>query len=875
MLVGRSRLTEDRQAQLKALELAGVKVEYQRVDVAESEDVRELIAHIVRSFGTLNGIIHAAGVSRDSFILKKTAEQFREVLAAKVKGTVNLDEATRSLKLDFFTLFSSVAAFGNAGQADYAMANAFMDDYAGYRNECVSAGLGYGRTLSLNWPLWSEGGLTIDPASQDLIRKKSGKVAMPTAHGISAFYRAFSLDGSQVLVEEFERGWNPPRERTIAQDEPAETSREAAPDDGLKDRAVHYLRRLLAAVLKLPANRIQAHVPLEEYGLESIMINELNHRLQEDFGSLPQTLFFEYRTIGKIADYFLETVEGPLRALLGAAPTQSAAHPVRSVQPLAPVSLPLRPEGEAKPPSELLDIAIIGISGRYPRSRDVNAFWENLKAGVDCVTEVPEERWDWRQYYSEDPRQAGTHAGKWGGFIDDVDKFDALFFNISPREAELMDPQERLFLEHVWMAFEDAGCCRMVSQGGPESPASQVGVYVGVMYGEYQLFGAEASLRGQRMGFAGSLASIANRVSYVFDLHGPSMTVDSMCSSSLTSLHLACQDLKSGRINLGIAGGVNVTVHPNKYLMLSGLRFLSARGRCESFGEGGDGYVPGEGVGVVLLKRLADAERDGDQIYGVIKGSALNHGGRTNGYTVPNPAAQQMVIHQALRESRIDPRTITYVEAHGTGTKLGDPIEIAGLTKAFVGNAQTDSGGRSPNQPVCWIGSAKSNIGHAESAAGVAGVTKVLLQMKHRQIAPSLHSRILNASIDFSATPFSVSQQLQAWKRPVIDGVEYPRRAGISSFGATGSNAHVLIEEYEDSRSKTGLGATTGREFMIVLSAKNGDRLKEAVLRLYAHITAAQAPEAIGLADLAMTLQVGREAMEERLGFIVASTLQR
>src|SRR5262249_38432447 len=391
------------------------------------------------------------------------------------------------------------------------------------------------------------------------------------------------------------------------------------------------------------------------------------------------------------------------------------------------------------------DIAIIGLSGRYPEAVNLEAYWNNLREGKDCIVEVPKDRWDWREYFSEDRTKDGRHYSKWGGFIAGVDEFDPLFFNISPKEAKYIDPQERLFLQHAWMAIEDAGYTRASLQAPYERDlAGQVGVYVGVMYTEYQLFGVEASLRGARLGIAGSAASIANRVSYALNLHGPSITLDTMCSSSFTAIHLSCQDLKLGRTSLAISGGVNVSIHPNKYLALSAGQFISSDGHCQSFGEGGDGYIPGEGVGVVVLKRLSDAQRDGDHIYGIIRGSALNHGGKTNGYTVPNPQAQAAAISRALAESRTDARHISYIEAHGTRPKLGDPIEIAALSKAFQQYTQETG--------FCLIGSVKSNIGHCESSAGIAGLTKVLLQMRHQQIAPSLHSRQLNPHIDFVKT---------------------------------------------------------------------------------------------------------------------------
>ena len=386
---------------------------------------------------------------------------------------------------------------------------------------------------------------------------------------------------------------------------------------------------------------------------------------------------------------------------------------------------------------------------------------------------------------------------------------------------------------------------------------------------EYQLYGAQAQALGQPYTLGGNPSSIANRVSYFCNFHGPSLAVDTMCSSSLTAIHLACQSLMHGGCELAIAGGVNVSVHPNKYLVLSQTQFASSRGRCESFGEGGDGYVPGEGVGAVLLKPLSKAIADGDHIYGVIRGSSINHGGKTNGYTVPNPNAQYELIMAALENAKVDPRTISYIEAHGTGTSLGDPIEIAGLTRAF-----NQLSGEKLIQ-TCAIGSVKSNIGHCESAAGIAGVTKVLLQMRHGELAPSLHSQRLNPNIDFGQTPFKVQQRLEAWNRPKvrIDGIEreYSRIAGISAFGAGGANAHVIIEEYvgektEERRAKVDESLPA----IIVLSAKTEGQLKEQAEKLL---------EAIGrgvygegeLMDLAYTLQVGREALEERMATTVTS----
>ena len=685
-------------------------------------------------------------------------------------------------------------------------------------------------------------------------------------------------------------------------------------------RVSKYFKTLFSSILRLPSERIRANEPLEHYGIDSIIAMKLTNQLEKEFGPLSKTLFFEYQTINELADYFCSSYSTQLRRILSDdldRNHQSYAVTGENVSP--------EPRGIGLGTSRLssnfsnrlppvvtgpLDIAIIGLSGRYPQAQNLEEYWDNLLKGKDCITEIPKSRWDWRAYFSEDKNQSGKHYSKWGGFIEDVDKFDPLFFAISPREAAYMDPQERLFLEAAWSALEDAGYCREHFRGNPgDYSSSQVGVYAGVMWNEYQILGVESSLNGAPKVTGGSYASIANRVSYALNLHGPSMSIDTMCSSSLTALHLACQDLKNHATDMGIAGGVNVSIHPHKYLILSSGQFISSRGHCESFGEGGDGYIPGEGVGVAILKRLGDAQRDGDHIYGLIRGSAINHGGKTNGFSVPNPNAQQTAIIQALKQARVNPRRISYVEAHGTGTKLGDPIEITGLTKSFETVLRDYSETGLQDNQFCWIGSAKSNIGHCESAAGIAGVSKVLLQLKYGKLVRSLHSEILNPNIDFASTPFRVNQKLRDWDTPIKNGRPVPRIASISSFGAGGSNAHIIIEEYlnekseirnpkpqtnpesssENPKSKADPAWQAGetgfakrrsnavsisnlKSYLIVLSAKNEDRLKEVVRNFHDYLQNQiinHKSETINLSDVAYTLQVGRESMDCRLATIV------
>ena len=384
----------------------------------------------------------------------------------------------------------------------------------------------------------------------------------------------------------------------------------------LQQKTEEYLKVKLAHTLKFPVEKLDSRSGFERYGIDSLMILKLIRELEKEFGDLPKTLFFEYQTISALAGYFVENYAEELATKLVVRPKR-ATLPISepSVSVIRPVLARHRaPLAEKDSRIHKDDIAIIGLSGQYPEAKDIDVFWENLKAGKDCIREIPKDRWNIDAYYDPDKNKLGSIYSRWGGFIEDVDKFDPLFFNISPREAELMDPQERLFLETTWRTLEDAGYTR------EELAPQKIGVFVGVMYGEYQLYGAEESLKsGSKFALSSSYATIPNRVSYYCNFHGPSIALDTMCSSSLTAIHLACESIQKGESDLAIAGGVNVTIHPNKYLLLSQGKFLSSDGHCDSFGVGGDGYVPGEGVGAVLLKRLSQALADGDHIYGSSK----------------------------------------------------------------------------------------------------------------------------------------------------------------------------------------------------------------------------------------------------------------
>ncbi len=656
---------------------------------------------------------------------------------------------------------------------------------------------------------------------------------------------------------------------------PENTAPAANPPDSLFEYTAAYLVKTFSRKLNIDPSQIDLRSTYEPYGVDSVAVIELIDLLEKDFGPLPKILLFEYNSIEKLTRYLLLHHHEALEKLFGINEQvfvvdpealfgfeEANSRPLNVTSSLGGIGK-RQHDREPKPTTE--DIAIIGVSGRYPLAGNLREFWRNLKSGRSCITEIPASRWDHSQYYH--PDSESKSYSKWGGFIEDVDKFDPLFFGISPKEAEQTDPQERLFLEVAWETLEDAGYTREeLVRSCQDSAGADVGVFVGVMYAPYQLLATGVWARPNEVGPNSSHWSIPNRVSYLFNFQGPSLAVDTACSASLTAIHLACESIKRGECGAAIAGGVTLIIHPSQFIPLTNMKMLSRDDKCRVFGEGANGFVDGEGVGAVLLRPLSEALQHGDQIYGVIKSSSINAGGKTSGYTVPNPSAQADLIAATLERANIDPGTISYVEAHGTGTMLGDPIEIAGLTKAFQRYTQS--------KQYCAVGSTKSNIGHLQAAAGVVGLTKVLLQMKYQQIVPSLNAQRLNPLIDFKNSPFYVAQTLTQWVRPSIRDNDMdrilPRRAGVSSFGIGGANAHLIVEEFEP-RQPQGSPNTSVSDVgeIILLSARDEERLREYAQKLREWITADDENERPSLGDIAYTLQVGREAMEARLALIV------
>jgi acyl transferase domain-containing protein len=527
------------------------------------------------------------------------------------------------------------------------------------------------------------------------------------------------------------------------------------------------------------------------------------------------------------------------------------------------MSNPSRPAGEQSPEKQALlalrrmrarldeverartePVAIVGVGCRFPGgASSPDAYWRLLSDGVDAVGEVPPDRWDINEYYDPDPDAPGKMYTRYGAFVRDVDRFDAPFFRIAPREAISMDPQQRLLLEVTWEALENAGCAPEALMG------TDAGVFVGISTNDYAqmlLKAAEDTGVDTYFGTGNALNASAGRLSYVLGVQGPAMAVDTACSSSLVAVHLACQSLRNRECGVAIAAGVNLILTPGVTVNFCRARMLAVDGRCRTFDAAADGYTRGEGCGVVVLKLLSEAQKAGDRILALVRGSAVNQDGRSAGFTAPNELAQQAVIHKALAAARLSPADISYVEAHGTGTSLGDPIEMHALAAAFAG--------RAPDRPLV-VGSVKTNIGHLEAAAGVAGIIKVALALQHRLIPPHLHFKTLNPHITLDGFPLVVPTQATEWASN-----EGPRRAGISSFGFSGTNAHVVLEE----APAEAVPETAGNDrpaHVLTLSARSDAALRALAAGCADFLKTTDAPAP----DVCFTANTGRSLLEERL----------
>lgn len=821
ILVGRSELNTQKRMTISAIESLGVEVIYKKVDITNQEEVEVLYKEIKLRFGTINGVIHSAGVVRDSFILKKTRAQSQEVLAPKITGTKNLDWVLRNEPLDFFVLFSSMTSIlGNVGQYDYAFANGFLNEFASFRNQLCHQGKRFGQTLAINWPLWAEGGMDVDSASKIWLENTLGIQLLKTDLGISAFLKALEYNQAQVIVApgRSEKIVTLFHAASILKETQAGTS-DLASKDTLLDRINTQITIMIADLLKLKLEHIQLNEDLSEYGMDSISFTDFSNKVNDFYHiDLTPAVMFEHKTLAGFGCYLLENYESEISSRYQ---DEVIADEVEllEVNSIKPLDNHFIVETTTHTEDRNEDIAIIGMSGSFPGSSSLEQYWDNLLNQNDLITEIPVSRWDWHTLY-----QDGDEIKKirWGGFVEGIGEFGAEFFGISSREAVLMDPQQRLFLQTVWQAMEHANYL-------PQSLAqTTTGVFVGVSSNDYNELIQKIEDISAHVSTGNAHSVLANRVSYLLNLSGPSVAVDTACSSSLVALHLAVKAIQSHDCELAIAGGVSALITPTLYLQFTKAGMLCEDGRCKTFDKNANGYVRGEGVGAVILKSLDKALIDGDKIYGIIKGTAVNHGGHVSSLTVPNPVAQAALILSAVERAQIGVETISYIEAHGTGTALGDPIEVNGLKKAFSMLQEKQQLNVLPTS-YCGLGSVKTNIGHLEAASGIAGLIKVLLAMQQKMLPGLVNFQEINPYIKLDNSPFYLVTKSKPWEllRDQL-GREVPRRAGISSFGFGGTNAHVILEEGPESQGGD-QSIQLPQDKIFVLSAKSRKSLDKLI----------------------------------------------
>lgn len=831
ILLGRSRISKEIENKLQILDKLGANAVYVTADVSKKEELEKIVQNIKDKYNRLNGILHCAGTVSDQLFEKKSEEAMKNTFVPKIQGTVALWETVKKEKLDFITLFSSTTAvIGNAGQADYAFANGFLNSFV----KQIQQERPDVKAVSICWPLWQNGGMQMGKESQKLLKHLYGITPITKEEGFEIWQNTFESEESQVIVlagekEKIRRnilGMQKKEKKIICIEKNTQREYEVFTQEFL---------RLIAEIMKINQEEIDIHTKMSEYGFDSILFTELANRVNDKFClQITPAVFFGHSTPESIAEELYREHKGELSIVAAEAEEYM-----------------LEETGDCTA-MEKEAVAIIGISGKMPDAENVEEYWEHLNEKKDSVREIPKERWDYKEYEGKTNTESGKNGTKWGAFLKRVDCFDPLFFHILPSDAETMDPQARLIIEETWKAIENAGY-------KPSSLSqSRTGVFIGVTNSDYK----EKMLKDGVL-TAASNGFIASQISYLFDFNGPSESVDTACSSSLVAIHKAVKEIQSGQCEMAVAGGVNLMLSPNVSIVENRNGMLAPDGKCKTFDAAADGYVRGEGAGVILLKPLKAAQRDGDYIYGVIRGTAVSNNGHGNAITVPSSTAQADAIIRACRQAKINPSTVSYIEAHGTGTKLGDPVEIEGLRKAFS-ILYKEWGETFVDGDDIRIGTVKTNIGHLESAAGIAGIFKVLKAMEYKKLPGLLHFKKQNPYINLSGTPFALVTDTMDWKeKRSKDGTVIPRRAGVSSFGIGGVNAHIILEEYCNRKFSFG---QENKSQLIVLSAKNETRLRETALGLYKYLK--KKPEKYSLTEIAYTLQVGREEMETRIAFV-------
>ncbi|WP_327120893.1 thioester reductase domain-containing protein [Nocardia sp. NBC_01730] len=831
VLLARSGQSADGAA-WKALAATGTEIEVVCGDVGDASLLGDLIDRIGPG---LRGIVHCAGVLDDAILLHQNRQRIEAVLAGKVGGAWLLHELTRELPLEFFVLFSSLAAtIGYPGQASYAAANGALCDLARHRHD---QGL---PALAVSWGSWAGEGMTGRLAARLRERIQAEGEHLLDPDTAAAALTALPWAGPHVAIAAVDwdrfaatRTYPTPVLAALtniaappAQPTPVTAATQPAPEHDV----AQTITDLVAELLGIAPAEVDRHRGFTALGIDSLSALDLRARLQQHFGvALPATVVFDHPDVAALAAHLTG-----LLAAAGPAPT-----PATTTLPAASVT---SPEPDSLMDSDIGDrVAVIGMALRFPGADTVPAFWEQLCASTDVLAPIPADRWDIEAYYDPSPAAPGKMNVRCAATLADIDSFDAAFFGISPGEAARMDPRHRMLLETTWHAIEHAGIDPMTLRG------SDTGVFLGAdeFLNDHLRRLDPADLDTDPHVATGSTLSMAaGRLSHLLGCHGPSMVLATACSSSLVAVHTAISSIRRGECDTAIVAAAKLLLDPVETIQLCKTGALAPDGRSKVFSAAADGFGRGEGVAAVILKRLDAALADGYPIHAVLRGSAVNHDGPSSGLTVPNSQAQTAVIGKALADAGLAPDQVSYLETHGTGTQLGDPIELGALATVFAGRSR----------PLL-IGSVKANIGHLEEAAGLAGLIKTVLALQTRTVPAQPHCEPLNTNLDWDSLPLRVPRTLTPWPPAA------PLIAGVSAFGMSGTNVHVIVEAPPPRKTHGGTG-----EFVFPVSARDDTDLRAALEQLAAALT-----DDIDPAELAYTLQTGRHHYPCRLAAVAPS----
>ena len=777
VLNGRRDPDSEAAAAIASLRERGVRIEVELADMTDAAAIDAMVARMDAKLPPLGGVIHSVGVLADAALTNQTWASFEQVLWPKILGAWHLHRATLDRDLDLFILFSSrVGVMGNPGQANHAAANAFLDQLAGHRRALGLPG------QAIAWGAWSE----IGEAAEQRERIEQRRAALggrwfTPQQGIKALELLVRQDATTSVVMSMD--WSvfaeavedrPPFLEDLLSSASDEQADEAATSEDLlsrlrsapamdhEDVLAAFLQQEVQAVLRLNATPAPT-VEFSDLGMDSLMAVELRNRINRGFAGeyvASNTVVFDYPSITGLARH--------LAGELGSADGFTSAD--------APAALPVQPVQEQRPQAASVQdgIAIIGMACRIPGAEDLDGFWRVMQMERNMVTDGRQDAGSWNGI-AGDP-EAKDAAMRHGAFLEGIDLFDSRFFRISPIEARMMDPQQRLLLETSWQALEDAGI-------DPDSlRGSRTGVYAGVGGSEYRRVIAASGRDDDFLGTSGGVT--VGRIAFALGLEGPAVPLELACAASLVAVHQAATSLQRGEIDMALAGGVNAALSQSVMRFLADAGMLSLSGQCRTFDASADGYVRGEGCGMVILKRLSDAVADGDRIWGVVRGSAVNQNGAGLGLTLPNGPAQERAMEEALAQAEVAPAEVDYLEAHGPGTALGDAVEVNAVANVY-------GRGREAENPLL-IGSVKTNIGHLEAAGGVASLIKTVLAMNRGVIPKHLNFHTPNPDIDWERLPVRVTSEAMAWPH----ATEQPQRASVNVFGISGANAHVVVEGY-------------------------------------------------------------------------------